>query len=999
MKKQLLLLFALFLCIYSSQAQCGPGQDITAPTISIGAYGTGTISDPFTSLLPQVVNSYPSGRYYFTFEGNTFQAELDNDTAGGGWLMVLNYVHQGGTNPALQVRSANVPLLNSSALGDDESGTENWGHFSNSLAAAIDFTHLRFYGETSGHNRIIHFETNSGLFTTLPRGIQYVKSGIGRLDPLTGSELYSDHSGNLPAITNQGNQNQGDYALTSSPFRFPAGFYQWNIGGSWDVDDRVGDVNNTIHRVWVKGDLSPVTKTPQSLVFELDPVTNTVSLTPTDLAITATDNCGVQNITLSQTDFDCTHVGDNSLTITATDANGNSRTANITITIKDPIPPVVQCVAPFTLLLDEFGKASITVDDISAGYSDNCNATASIDTTEFDCTHIGDNIVTLTVTDDSGNATTCSTTVTVDVSCPSDIIVDNDPNSCGAVVDYAGCGTLISGLASGSLFPIGTTNTILEITKADGTTSQCSFSVTVNDTHAPLFNTKDATLTLANFEDTVTVTPQDILGADPLARDYTVETTGTFDRVDISTTGTEVVLDDDDLTSALPIGFEFGFYGNRYTEFYISSNGFITFSDEGEDGCCGGQSLPDTSEPNNLIAYDWTDINPTRGGTIRYTTTGTAPNRIAIIDFDAVHYYDTTPDATTTQIKLFEGTNRIEIHGESTFDAGNNKTQGIENIDGTAAVVVPGRNASVWTTTNDYVAFVPTSGVFDNCGIDTMVVSPNTFNIRNTGDNIVTLTITDVNGNVSQQTATVSITGDCFIDDLDDNNFQIQLANETCSDKNNGILSINAIESLNYIATFNGEDYPFTSDLVIPDLVPGTYPLCIAIAGIADCQKCYEFVIEEAPVLEGKTTMDNINNKVFIDIQSGTAPYTVTINNKVVGEYNTNSFVVDPKNGGVVEVFSSKAACQGKLSTTIGNLGNISLYPNPTKANVTLNIPNADDDTVAIEIHNALGMTVSSGVYDITANKVELPMQALPAGIYFVTINQGTSKTLRIIKQ
>ncbi len=1077
MKKLLLLLLASFCIAYNAQAQCGPGQDTTPPVIETA--GDGTLASPFRNLLQTTVGGVPSGTYYFNFNGSTFQGALDNDTDGGGWLMILNYVHIAGDNSNLTVRNTDLPLLGSSTLGDNEAGTTNWGHMGNALAAAIDFEEMRFYGVTTGHNRVINFKTSfQGV-------LNYVKTGTAsfdRINEVSNHTVLSNHSANIPAQAYHEWANQGDLALTNFPF-WTAGNYHWGIraGGSrWEVDDFAINAASTIHRVWVRGDLSPAGTTTLTtsldasgnltvaptdfgltitdncttpslslsqtnfdctnignniiqltatdgqnnstvidvtvIITESAPVitadrnvsvdldaTGNASITLADLNASATDDCGLQSLTLSQTDFDCDNVRrPNFVRLTATDTNGNVSISGIIVSVNDPISPVIECVAPFTLALDATGNAIITEDNILLSATDNCSVDRiQFDKSTFTCADLGDNTVTVTVFDRNRNSVSCTTTVTITIpSCPSNFTLESDPTACGAVYNYPCASNITAGPASGTLLAVGSTTTYTYDTLDNtGATVSCSYDVSVVDTRAPLFNTKDVTLTLTNFEDTATITPQDVLGPDLLARDYTVETSGTLDRVDISATGTEVVLEDDELTAALPIGFEFGFYGNRYTEFYISSNGFITFSDEGDDGCCNGQSLPDTSTPNNLIAFDWNDINPEDGGTMSYTTIGTAPNRILIMDWDSVTHIDDDTDITTTQVKLFEGTNRIEIHTINIPLTGDDKTQGLENIDGTAAIIVPGRNASNWGATNDYVAFVPTSGVFENCGIDTMVVSPNTFNIRNTGDNIVTLTITDVNGNVSQQTATVSITGDCFIDDLDDNNFQIQLANETCSDKNNGILSINAIESLNYIATFNGEDYPFTSDLVIPDLVPGTYPLCIAIAGIADCQKCYEFVIEEAPVLEGKTTIDNINNKMFVDIQSGTAPYTVTINNKVVGEYNTNSFVVDAKNGGVVEVFSSKAACQGKLSTTIGNLGNISLYPNPTKANVTLNIPNADDDTVAIEIHNALGMNVSSGVYDITANKVELPMQALPAGIYFVSINQGTSKTLRIIKQ
>ena len=49
------------------------------------------------------------------------------------------------------------------------------------------------------------------------------------------------------------------------------------------------------------------------------------------------------------------------------------------------------------------------------------------------------------------------------------------------------------------------------------------------------------------------------------------------------------------------------------------------------------------------------------------------------------------------------------------------------------------------------------NGSTDNCGIATMTVSPNTFTCANVGANTVTLTVTDVNGNISTGTAIVTI--------------------------------------------------------------------------------------------------------------------------------------------------------------------------------------------------------------------------------------------------
>jgi hypothetical protein len=49
------------------------------------------------------------------------------------------------------------------------------------------------------------------------------------------------------------------------------------------------------------------------------------------------------------------------------------------------------------------------------------------------------------------------------------------------------------------------------------------------------------------------------------------------------------------------------------------------------------------------------------------------------------------------------------------------------------------------------------NGTSDNCGIASMTVSPNTFTSSNVGDNAVTLTVTDLNGNISTCSAIVTV--------------------------------------------------------------------------------------------------------------------------------------------------------------------------------------------------------------------------------------------------
>ena len=76
------------------------------------------------------------------------------------------------------------------------------------------------------------------------------------------------------------------------------------------------------------------------------------------------------------------------------------------------------------------------------------------------------------------------------ITCPENIVVSNDPGVCGAVVSYTvtstgDCNGLTYSHASGSLFPVGTTT--VTVTANSGET--CSFTITVNDTEAPVITT------------------------------------------------------------------------------------------------------------------------------------------------------------------------------------------------------------------------------------------------------------------------------------------------------------------------------------------------------------------------------------------------------------------------------------------------------------------------------------------------------------------------------
>jgi hypothetical protein len=78
------------------------------------------------------------------------------------------------------------------------------------------------------------------------------------------------------------------------------------------------------------------------------------------------------------------------------------------------------------------------------------------------------------------------------IACPANIVVGNDPNLCTAVVSYVAtatdnCGATVTySIAPGSVFPRGTTTVTATAKDAAGNQTSCNFTVTVNDTQAPV---------------------------------------------------------------------------------------------------------------------------------------------------------------------------------------------------------------------------------------------------------------------------------------------------------------------------------------------------------------------------------------------------------------------------------------------------------------------------------------------------------------------------------
>ena len=178
-------------------------------------------------------------------------------------------------------------------------------------------------------------------------------------------------------------------------------------------------------------------------------------------------------------------------------------------------------------------------------------------------------------------------------------------------------------------------------------------------------------------------------------------------------------------------GFDFTYFGNIYNQFYVSSNGLVSFGagsiDPSED------PIPTAATPNNMIAAFWDDLVIDPSGNILYTTIGAAPNRKLIVQFKNMGFYSGPVYVGTFSVILFETSNKIQVqyrviilpsvplsHGESA-------AIGIENSDGTAGVQYAHHNGAA-ANTGKAISFTPSGATYtmdDNALYDGVYLTTN----------------------------------------------------------------------------------------------------------------------------------------------------------------------------------------------------------------------------------------------------------------------------------
>jgi hypothetical protein len=215
----------------------------------------------------------------------------------------------------------------------------------------------------------------------------------------------------LPSAVNNGSSDNCSFTLLLTPSTFTCASIGLNTV-TLQVTDAGGNTATCTARVTVRDNTGPNAKCKDATIFLNDQ--GQATLTVAQINNGSTDNCGIGSMSINKSLFNCSDIsGTNPVTLTLTDVNGNSSHCISQVRVKDAIAPTPVC-EDVTVKLNQGGNVTVFPSALADNSFDNCSVWSySPNVRVYTTAHIGNNNLTITVKDWSGNGATCVSVVTV----------------------------------------------------------------------------------------------------------------------------------------------------------------------------------------------------------------------------------------------------------------------------------------------------------------------------------------------------------------------------------------------------------------------------------------------------------------------------------------------------------------------------------------------------------------------------------------------------------
>jgi hypothetical protein len=230
--------------------------------------------------------------------------------------------------------------------------------------------------------------------------------------------------------------------------------------------------------------------------------------------------------------------------------------------------------------------------------------------------------------------------------------------------------------------------------------------------------------------------------------------------------------------------------------------------------------------------------------------------------------------------------------------------------------------------------------------------------------------------------------------------FAVSVTDATCPQSETGVIEASLQDSApdgSYTATLLtqgsvvGISQALAPNTQFSGLAAGIYTLCITTDQSSSFKRCYTIEVKEPQGLEVQSFVNSQAKQLTLNL-NGAETYTILFNGKTITTSQQQVILDLVRIENSIEV-RGDTDCQGIFEETLVLSKEVFIYPNPVDdGNVNLYLGNTETDKVTVRLHNRSGSLLFEKTQPLFDKKTQLSVKGLATGLYFLSLNDPTTK-------